>query len=294
MADCLIRGITKDGYIRLTAVQTTEIAERARRIHGMLPLATAALGRALTAVSMMGDQLKIDDGSVTMQIRGGGPLGTVTAVADSAGNVRGYLQNPAAVLPLKANGKLDVGGGVGREGLLTIIRDFGSGEPFSGKVELVSGEIAEDVAAYFAASEQVPSACVLGVLVGTDQHVRQAGGYIIQLLPGAPEALAHILEMRLEEAESLTAQLDAGLDIEAVVRDLLDGFGLEIVERHDIKYDCKCSLDKVERALRSMGKSELKAMMKQEGKAHITCQFCDREYTVEMPRLSELYDEISH
>lgn len=278
MNDFIIRGVTTDGFLKVSAAQSTSTVEKMRTTHRTLPLATAALGRTLTAASMMGDELKAEDGSVTLQIRGDGPLGAIIAVADSGGNVRGYLQNPAAILPLKANGKLDVSGGVGTQGILTVIKDTGEGEPFSGKVELYSGEIAEDIAAYYAISEQIPTVCALGVLVDKDQSVRQAGGYIIQLMPGAPDGLADVLEARVYETPSITRQLDSGMDIEQALMYLLDGFGLKIIQRHPIEYRCHCSAHKVERALISMGRQELEKLIAEECKAAITCQFCDKEY----------------
>jgi len=287
MQDFIIRGMTKDGFIKAAAVQTTGIVERMRNIHRTLPLATAALGRTLTAASMMGEELKDPNGSVTLQIRGDGPLGAITAVADSDGNVRGYLQNPAVDLPLKPNGKLDVSGGVGG-GILTVIKDIGAKEPFSGKVELYSGEIAEDIAAYYVESEQIPTVCALGVLVDTDQSVRCAGGYIIQLMPGAPEGLVDILEMRLMECGSVTSQLDRGMTILEIVQELLYGMGFEVMDQHPVEYQCKCSRSKVERALVSMGKEELLQLAQEEQETSVTCQFCDAVYTFRSEELQAL------
>jgi len=277
MNDFIVRGITKDGFIKAAAVQSTELVEEARRIHRTLPLATAALGRTLTAASLMGDELKEEDGSVTLQVRGDGPLGAITAVSDSEGNMRGYLQNPAVDLPLKTNGKLDVGGGVG-QGVLTVIKDIGAKEPFSGKVELLSGEIAEDVAYYYYASEQIPTVCALGVLVDTDQHVKQAGGYIIQLMPGAPDGLVSILEARVQETPSMTTMMEQGMTAEEVLQYMLDGMRFEELYKHDVKYECKCSRQKVEQAVLSIGREELKRLYEEEETVKVTCQFCDKEY----------------
>lgn len=279
MKDHIVRGITKDGFIKAAAIQSTELVEEARRIHKTLPLATAALGRTLTAASMMGDELKADNGSITLQIRGGGPLGAVTAVSDSQGNVRGYLQNPAVDLPLKSNGKLDVGAGVGKDGLLTVIKDIGEREPFTGKVELLSGEIAEDIAYYYYASEQIPTVCALGVLVDTDQSVKQAGGYIIQLMPGAPDGLVSILEYRVKESPSITQMMEQGMSAEDVLKYMLDGMGYEELYQHDVSYECKCSRSKVERAIISIGREELKRIYEEEESIKVTCQFCDKEYS---------------
>lgn len=288
MKDFLVRGMTADGYVKITAVQTTELTERMRRIHKTLPLATAALGRSLAAVSMMGNELKYENGSVTLQIRGGGPLGTITAVSDSEGNVRGYLQNPAALLPLRADGHLDVGGGVGRDGVLTVIKDIGEREPFTGKIELQSGEIAEDVAAYYVISEQIPTVCALGVLVGEDQSVKCAGGYLLQLMPGAPEGLIDLLEYRIAESGSVTGNLSKGMTMRQVVEELLDGMGLELMEEHPIAYECKCSRRKVESALISLGRKELDQLIAEGKEISVTCQFCDSVYAFTPQELETL------
>jgi len=288
MKDFIVRGMTKDGFVKITAVQTTETVERARQIHKTLPLATAALGRTLSAVSMMGNDLKYENGSVTLQIRGDGPLGGITAVSDNRGNVRGYLQNPAAILPLKADGHLDVGGGVGREGILTVIKDIGEREPFTGRVELRSGEIAEDVAAYYVISEQIPTVCALGVLVGKDQSVTCAGGYLLQLMPGAPEGLVDLLEYRIQETGSVTGKLSHGMNIRQLVEELLDGMGLMLMEEHPVCYECKCSRRKVESALISMGREELDRLIREEEQISVTCQFCDQVYTFSRKDLEDL------
>ena len=277
--DFLVWGMTGDGFVRIAAVQTTNMVERMRQIHKTLPLATAALGRTLTAASMMGSELKDANGSVTLQIRGNGPLGAITAVSDSRGYVRGYLQNPAANLPLRADGHLDVGGGVGREGILTVIKDIGEGEPFSGKIELYSGEIAEDIAAYYLLSEQIPTACALGVLVDRDQTVRCAGGYLLQLLPGAPEGLIDLLEYRVADVGSVTACLDKGMDMRQVAQELLYGMDLRLMEEQPVGYECKCSRSKVASALVSLGRDELDRLIREEEKIDVTCQFCDKIYT---------------
>lgn len=286
MEDHLIRGMTADGYIRASAICSTAICERARQIHRSLPLATAALGRALTAASMMGSELKDERASVTLQFHGDGPLGTITAVADHDGCVRGYLQNPAAVLPLRG-GKLNVGGGVGA-GVLTVIKDIGAGEPFAGKIELRSGEIAEDLAAYFTFSEQIPTACALGVLVDTDQSVRTAGGYLLQLMPGAPDGLADLLETRVGEMGSVTAAYERGLTPETMLEELLWGMRFSVLESHPVCYRCHCSRERVERALISMGRTELEKLIAEEGHSSVTCQFCDAVYEFDRKDLETL------
>lgn len=211
MSDLRIRAIAADSEIQITAVTSTETVERARQIHRTMPTATAALGRALTICSIMGSQLKVDDGSVTVQFKGNGPLGSVVCVSDSDGNVRGYLQNPACDLPLRSDGKLNVGAGIGR-GYLMVIKDIGLKDPVSGTTVLVNGEIAEDITRYFAESEQIPSACALGVLVDTDQSVKQAGGYLVQLMPGCPDADIDRLEQNIQKAGSMTAMLGCRYD----------------------------------------------------------------------------------
>ena len=287
MGDMLIRGMTADGFVKIAAVETTQLVERARQIHHTLPLATAALGRTLTAASMMGDELKNEDGSVTVQFRGDGPLGAITAVSDSHGNVRGYLQNPAVDLGLDARGKLPVGVGVG-DGILTVIKDIGAKEPFSGKIELQSGEIAEDIAAYYVISEQIPTVCALGVLVDTDQSVLCAGGYILQLMPGAPEGLVDLLEYRVQDVGSVTSNLSRGVTIRQMVEELLYGMGLEIMEEHPVEYQCKCSRRKIEAALISLGKEELKKLAEEEETTTVTCQFCDAAYVFTREELENL------
>ncbi len=276
--DRRIRAITADAAIQITAVETTAMVERARNIHKTLPLATAALGRTLTITSIMGSQLKVDDGSVTVQVRGDGPLGTIVCVADSQGYARGYLQNPAVDLPLRPDGKLNVGAGVGR-GQLVVVKDIGLKEPVSGMVGLVNGEIAEDVTRYFAESEQIPSACALGVLVDTDQSVKQAGGYLVQLMPGARDSDIDRLEQNIQKAGAMTAMLDRGMTLEQIAEAILDGFTVHFLDEAEIGYRCNCSEAKVTRALISLGEGELLQMADEGKPAEITCQFCDRVYT---------------
>ena len=276
--DRRIRAITADAAIQITVVETTGMVERARNIHKTLPLATAALGRTLTITSIMGSQLKVDDGSVTVQVRGDGPLGTIVCVADSEGFARGYLQNPAVDLPLRPDGKLNVGAGVGR-GQLVVVKDIGLKEPVSGMVGLVNGEIAEDVTRYFAESEQIPSACALGVLVDTDQSVKQAGGYLVQLMPGARDSDIDRLEQNIQKAGAMTAMLDRGMTLEQIAEAILDGFTVHFLDEAEIGYRCNCSQAKVTRALISLGEGELLQMADEGKPAEITCQFCDRVYT---------------
>ena len=287
-SDQLIRAISKDGCVKATAVSTRDLTERARQIHKTLPVATAALGRALAAASMMGNALKEDGASVTLQIKGGGPLGTILAVSDEAGNVRGYVQNPHVELMEKAPGKLDVGRAVGETGSLTVIKDLGMKEPYVGTIDLLSGEIADDIAAYFVESEQIPTACALGVLVGTDQSVTSAGGYLIQLLPGAGEDIITKIEAGVQRVGSVSHALEGGLDGAGLLRAVLSDFDLEILETHPVEYRCYCSRDRVTRALISMGREELSSLIQEQGQAELTCQFCDQIYRYSKEDLEEI------
>ena len=238
MQDYIVRAISKDGYIKAAAIVSTGLVERARRIHQTTPTATAALGRVLTAASIIGNTQKAEHGSVTLQFRGGGPLGTIMAVSDSRGNVRGYVQNPHVTLLEKYRGKLDVGAAVGTDGMLTVIRDLQMKEPYVGSVELVSGEIAEDITNYFAQSEQIPTACALGVLVDVDQSVKVAGGYLVQLLPGAPDSVIDRIESGIQDTGAVTAALDKGMTPQQILESVLPDFELEFLEEDPVAYQC--------------------------------------------------------
>lgn len=275
MSDLLVRAISRDGLIKVSAVSTRDLTERARQIHKTLPVATTALGRLLAAASMMGNALKEEAASLTLQIKGGGPLGTLLAVADHEGNVRGTVDNPAVDLPLREDGKLDVGSAVGNQGTLTVIRDLRMKEPYMGSVGLLWGEIAEDIALYFVESEQIPTACGLGVLVDRDQSVLEAGGYLVQLLPGAGEETAGQLEASIRAAGPVTELLRADPDPEALLRRALPGLELEVLEKRSIAYRCDCSRERMERALVSLGREELRSMIAEQGGAELTCRFCD-------------------
>ena len=279
MSDQLVRAISKDGCVKAVAVSTRDLTERARQIHKTLPVATAALGRTLAAASMMGNALKEEGASVTLQIKGGGPLGTLLAVSDNEGNVRGTVDDPAVDIPLRPDGKLDVGTAVGCDGTLTVIRDLNMKEPYVGSVGLLGGEIAEDLAAYFVESEQIPTACGLGVLVDRDQSVLAAGGYLIQLLPGAGEDVISKVEGGVMAAGPVTGLLRENNDPAEVLRKILSDFELEILERSPIEYRCYCSRDRMERALLSLGPEELKGIIDEQGSAELACQFCDNVQT---------------
>lgn len=287
--DEIVRVIVKNGPVKAMAITGRNMVERAREIHHTLPVATAALGRSLMACSMMGDQLKGEGSSVTLRLKGDGPLGSLTAVADPEGNVRGYVQNPAVVLPPRPDGKLDVGGCVGHNGTLTIIKDLDLKEPYVGMVPLVSGEVAEDVTEYFAVSEQIPTACALGVLVDTDQTVLRAGGYLIQLLPGADEKVIEKVEAGVQRLGPVTAALlEEGMDGEGLLRRALSDFDLEVLERHPVAYQCYCSRERVANALISMGREELENLIDEQGGAELTCQFCDAVYKFDKEDLRTL------
>ena len=288
MRDEIVRAITADGLVKAAAITGRDLVERARNIHTLLPVATAALGRTLMAASLMGDAMKIDGSSLTLQIKGGGPLGTILAVSDEAGNVRGYVQNPHVELMEKAPGKLDVGRAVGESGSLTVIKDLGMKEPYVGTIDLLSGEIADDIAAYFVESEQIPTACALGVLVGTDQSVTSAGGYLIQLLPGAGEDIITKIEAGVQRVGSVSHALEGGLDGAGLLRAVLSDFDLEILETHPVEYRCYCSRDRVTRALISMGREELSSLIQEQGQAELTCQFCDQIYRYSKGDLEEI------
>ncbi len=290
--DKLVRAISSDGFVQAVAVSTREMTERARNIHTTLPVATAALGRTLAAASMMGNALKGKGASLTLQIKGGGPLGTVLAVSDAQGNVRGYVQEPHVDIPLRPDGKLDVGSAVGFDGNLTVIKDLGMKEPYVGSVQLLGGEIAEDLAAYFVESEQIPTACALGVLVDRDQSVKVAGGYIIQLLPGATEDTIVKVEGGVMAAGAVTGLLERNDDPEAMLREVLSDFDIEILETSPVEYRCYCSRDRVERALISLGREELEGILKEQGGCELTCQFCDEIHRFNAEELQTLIDGI--
>lgn len=278
MHDEIVRAMTSDGYVKAVAITGRDIVERARQIHTLLPMSTAALGRTMMGASMMGDMLKEEKGAVTIQIKGGGPLGTILAVADCEGNVRGYVQNPHVEIVEKCQGKLDVSAGVGTTGTLTVIKDIGLKEPYVGSIGLFSGEIADDLAMYFVESEQIPTACALGVLVGTDQSVTSAGGYIIQLLPGASEEIITKIEAGVHRLGPVSRALESGMDAEELLRAVLSDFEVTVLEKHPVEYRCYCSRDRVSRALISMGREEMTSLIEEQGQAELTCQFCDKVY----------------
>ncbi len=278
MNDYLVRGMTMDGFVKVVAIRSTELVRRGAGIHKTAPNATAAFGRALTAASMMGNMQKVENGSMTLQIKGDGPIGTIVCVSDPVGNVRGYVYEPNVPFVEKFPGKLDVGATVGSDGMLTVIRDLQMKEPYVGSVPLVSGEIGDDVTAYFAQSEQTPTACALGVLVDRDCSVKVAGGYLIQLLPGAPEETIEIIEQGIKRAGAVTAMLEQGMTPEDILGQVCGQLGVVFMETTTVEYKCYCSRERVTAALISLGKKELAEIMEEGTDFPVECQFCDEQY----------------
>ena len=292
MKDYLVRGMSMDGFVKAVAIRSTELVRRGAEIQKTTPNATAAFGRALTAASMMGNMQKVENGSMTLQIRGGGPIGTITVVSDAEGNVRGCVTEPRVPLVEKYPGKLDVGATVGTNGTITVIRDLQMKEPYIGSTELVSGEIGDDVTAYFAQSEQVPTACALGVLVDRDTSVKVAGGYILQLLPGAPEETIAALEAGIQRAGAVTPMLEAGMTPEDILGQVCGSLGVVFMETAEVGYKCYCSRQRVERALISLGREELTQIMEEGKPFPVECQFCDTVYTFTPGDVAVLLEKI--
>lgn len=286
----LVRCISEDGALTVMALDSTDIVAEAERIHQTSAVMSAALGRLLTAASMMGDQLKGAAHSVTLRLNGGGPAGTVLAVADSRGNARGYAAQPIVELPLNERGKLDVAGAVGTEGTLTVIKDLGMKEPYVGQIPLISGEIAEDITQYFAVSEQIPTVCALGVLVNPDLTIRKAGGFLIQLLPAADDAVIGAVERCVANVPPVTKLLEDGLTPEAICRAVLPEFKLEALDEAQPAYRCNCSRERVLRALAATGRESVEELA-QEPVTEVCCQFCDKKYQIESAELKALLRE---
>jgi molecular chaperone Hsp33 len=275
----LKRAISADASAVAMAVDTTDIVSQIEKIHKTSAVTTAALGRLTTAASMMGYALKNKDDSVTIRLDGKGPSGVLIAVSDYKGNVKSYISNPVVELPLNKHGKLDVAGAVGRDGTLSVIKDLGLKEPYSGTIPLVSGEIAEDIASYFATSEQVPTVCGLGVLVNPDLSVNVAGGYIVQLLPFATEEVISTIEKNVNSLSSVTQMMSAGITMEELALKLLDGLDPNILDESEVQYKCDCSRDRVSKALISLGANELEQMASEQDKTEVQCHFCNKKYT---------------
>lgn len=274
----IIRCITSDGLVMATAIDSTDIVAEAERIHKTSAVVTAALGRLLTAGSMMGNMLKSKDNTLTLRLAGGGPAGNLIVVSDWEGDVRGYVSNPVVEIPLNAKGKLDVAGAVGTAGNLYVTKDLGMKEPYNGCIPLTTGEIAEDITAYYAVSEQIPTVCALGVLVNPDLTVKAAGGYIIQLLPAAGEDTIEKVEKSLENIQSVTAMLSSGETPHSIIKRALKEFDVEVLYEHDVYYKCNCSKERIEKALITLGAEELNKMADELPEVEVSCHFCDKSY----------------
>lgn len=293
MTDYIVRATAADGEIRAFAATTRNLVEQARSAHNTSPVATAALGRLLTAAGMMGSMMKGKDDLLTIQIQGDGPIGGLTVTADAGGDVKGYVFHPSVMLPPNSQGKLDVGNALG-VGVLSVIQDTGMKEPYVGQTILVTGEIAEDITYYYATSEQIPTSVALGVLMNKDNTVRQAGGFIIQLMPGASEEIISRLEARLAEVTSITSLLDEGNTPEEILHHILGEFNLSITGKMDTRFYCSCEKSRVEKALISIGKKDLQEMIDDDKSIEVNCHFCNEHYTFEVDELKELYKKASH
>lgn len=284
--DYIVRATAADHQLRAFAVTSKDIVEKAREIHNTSPVATAAIGRLLTAASIMGSMMKGEKDVLTLQIECGGPIGGITVTADSNADVKGYVNNPNVILPPNAQGKLDVSGALG-PGFLNVIKDIGLREPYNGQTHLVSGEIAEDLTYYFATSEQVPSSVGLGVLMDKDNHVRQAGGFIIQVMPDTDDEVIDKLEARLGEVHSVIEMLDKGMTPEDILNYVLEGMDVEILETVPTQYKCDCSFERVSKVIASLGKKELQEMIDDGKPVEVNCQFCGSHYKFDTEQLKE-------
>ncbi len=274
----IVRALSADGSVLCSAINSTDIVNEIFRIHQTTPVATAALGRLATAGCIMGAMLKGEDDSLTLRVNGGGPAGTMVVAADYRGNVRCYTEHPEVDLPLKPNGKLDVSGYVGKDGFLGVVKDLGLKEPYATQVPIVSGEIAEDITSYYAVSEQIPTVCALGVLVDRDWTVKAAGGYIIQLVPPINENAIDIIEKNIADMQSVTQMMEAGLTSEQIALKGLEGLDGEVLDSWDVSYKCKCSRERTEEMLISLGRDELNKLAAEDEKTEVCCHFCDKKY----------------
>ena len=286
----ILRAVDPDGLIRVSFLDSKDIVNVAQSIHNTSPVATAALGRTLTMTAFLGSMLKSEDDKVTVYIKGDGPLAGIVATSDAKGMVKGYVYNPLVDIPLNRKGKLDVGGAIGN-GYLSISKDLGLKEPYMGSVPLVTGEIAEDFTYYFAKSEQTPTAIALGVLVDTDLSAKAAGGFIIQLMPNADDETAKKIEENVRSLPPVTEMLDSGMTGEEIIKKVADGFEMKFLDSSDYEYRCDCSMEKIEKALISLGREELTDMIETDGKAELTCQFCPKVYRLDKKELTELLEK---
>lgn len=292
MKDYLIRAVSNDGSVRAFGCITKETADKARQYHNTTPVATAALGRLLSAAAMMGSMLKGDKDLITLQMTGSGPLGRVLAVSGSDCMVKGYVDNPYADLPLNEKGKLDVGGAIGTDGFLTVITDLGLKEPYIGKIPLVTGEVGDDIANYYATSEQTPSVVGLGVLVDRDFSVKNSGGIIIQVMPGASDETIDKLEQNIHNITSITDMLESGMSIEQILSLALSGIDFHFTEKSEVGYYCNCSRERVRHVLSSVGEAELRAIIEEDGKAELCCHFCPKRYEFDKDELTRILSEL--
>ncbi len=284
----IVRTISKDASVVASAIDALDIVSEIERIHKTSAVVTAALGRLSIAASLIGNGLKGENDSVTIRMNGGGATGILIAVSDSRGNVKSYVGNPIVELPLNRYGKLDVSGAVGKDGTLSVVKDLGLKEPYVGQVPIVSGEIAEDIANYFAVSEQIPTVCGLGVLVNPDLTVKAAGGYLIQLLPFADESCIDILEANVNKLPPVTSMLDSGMSAEDIAKSVLDGLEPEVMDSFEVNYKCDCSKERVERALVSLGREELVKMAEEQDSTEVCCHFCDKKYIFSKDEIIDL------
>ena len=291
MKDILTKAVTSNGLIRIYAVNSKNIVSAAQKYHQTMPLATAALGRLLTGATIMGSMMKEEDSSLTLQLHGDGPLGRILAVANSKGHVKGYVENPVADLPLNRVGKIDVGGGVGKNGYLSVVKDLKLKEPYIGQVPIQSGEIGDDIAFYYAQSEQVPSLVALGVLVDRNYTVKQAGGFIVQIMPDCDEFNLKKFEKSAENIKSVTAMLERGMSNEDVIREVLRDFEVDILESCEVEYLCDCCDERMQRAIVSLGKMEIQDIIDEQGEAEIVCQFCNKAYIYDKNDLLEMMNK---
>lgn len=286
----IVRTISHDASVVATAIDATDIVAEIEKIHKTSAVVTAALGRLTIAASLIGNGLKGADDSVTLRIDGGGATGCLIAVSDSHGNVKSYVSNPIVEIPLNKYGKLDVSGAVGKNGSLSVVKDLGLKEPYVGQVPIVSGEIAEDIANYFATSEQIPTVCGLGVLVNPDLTVKAAGGYLIQLLPFADESCIDKLEANVNTLQPVTTMLDSGMTAEDIAKRVLEGLEPDLLDDFEVAYKCDCSKSRVEKALISLGKEELNKMAEEEEQIEVCCHFCDKKYNFTRDEIVKLVE----
>lgn len=286
----IVRYITEDGSAFIIVADTTDVVARAEQIHKTSAVNTAALGRLITAASMMGDMLKGKDDSVTLRLNGGGPAGSIIAVADSDGNARGYVQNPVVEIPLNDKGKLDVRGTVGTNGYLYVMKDIGLKEPYISQTEIISGEIAEDITNYYVTSEQTPTVCALGVLVNPDLTVSKAGGFLIQLLPFCPDEMIDKIEFAMESIKPITVMLSEGMTVDDIAKEAMKNIEISKLDESEIEYRCNCSKERVEKAIISTGKESLEEMIEAGENVNVECHFCDKSYTFTPDDIKKLLD----